>query len=222
MKKVSLNEINSKDLYTLKASIPSSEVKSVTLSQTSGSLGLNLTVGTRSLQQESVPHPDDPEQTRLVSLPNSATAGLYKSVQSSGTLVPESLGHPSIKMPTIPRPSSSGNKNESSMLAQETAINYERPHNLLQLDSDKYDDATYSKVGMLLSQTHPNSPAYKSEECVGDSRSSDFPSLSSSIDSTHIKGHGNILVPLSMSVNIIISFSVLFSFYLNVLCIVYE
>ena len=147
-----------------------------------------LVVGPPTSLQETVGPPADPEETELVSLPTPVGGAdarravtLQESVPKQESLRSiDSLPEAGDRSPDNLTSSSADSKAgfQGSLLPRDDSC-----PELLQLDSDKYDEATYEKVSALRGMGHIGltSSMYAAGGNRVESRHADFPSLSSGL-----------------------------------------
>lgn len=137
--------------------------------------------GSPTSLQETTRPPQDPDETKLVSLPNTSGAR-FKTASGERTPMQESLGPVS----NVSQVGSGSRDNLTSSVdnspGKSPPLGAESPE-LLQFDSDKYDEATYEKVGLRLGMGHAslNGSTYVVGGDRSEPRAGDFPSLSSGL-----------------------------------------
>lgn len=147
-----------------------------------------LVVGPPTSLQETGGPPADPEETELVSLPTPAGVADARRADTPQESMPKQESLQSID--SLPEAGDRSPDNLTSSSADSKAgFQGSLPPRdnscpeLLQLDSDKYDEATYEKVSALRGMGHIGltSSMYAAGGSRVESRHADFPSLSSGL-----------------------------------------
>lgn len=163
-------------------------------------------VGPPSSLQETVGPPADHEETKLVSLTTPAGADAKPASTPPESMPKQGTLH---STDSISEAENHSLDNQTASLADSKAGHQESLPNgndsspeLLQLDSDKYDEATYEKVGpqLGLGLTGLTSSMYAAGSDRAESRHIDFPSLASERSNDMAQpashsGHGSLSNP---------------------------
>ncbi|KAK7502330.1 hypothetical protein BaRGS_00006283, partial [Batillaria attramentaria] len=140
-----------------------------------------------SLQETAGP-PHDSEETKLVSLPSGGA--LHKPGSGESTPMQESLG-------SVSNVSQAGSRSPDNLTSspgdseRRSGRLGDNSPEMLQLDSDKYDEATYEKVGMRLAMggSSLTGSMYAAGGERTENRTTDFPSLSSGLSGGMVHVH---------------------------------